>query len=156
MLLIKLEIMMRNSILVLSFLLTAGVANAQVIDDSAINNAQKNGYSFVEGMFVAYLADTVSPGFIQKAFSDLELVIMDEQIKPMIIAIVNSPSNESIEKLRDHPKVKAVLSTPLANEKDHLEKMLEQSSFTEEQKEQIKKRSEPCGNLFNRNGLLGR
>lgn len=128
---------------ILALMLVSGTASAQVIDDSSIQNAQNSGYSFVEGMFVAYLADTVSPGFITKQFRDLEISILDEYIKPIIITVVNSPSEESVEKLRNHPKVKAFYTTPYKNEIAKMEEFLKNTSLSEEQIKEIRAQASP-------------
>lgn len=135
------------SLLSLIFILTT-YSNAQVVDDSSINDAQSGGYDFVEGMFVAYLADTVSPGFIRKQFRDLEISILDEYIKPMVISIVNSPSKESIEKLRNHSKVRAFFTAVPGGGRASLEEFLKNSSFSEGQKEDIREQARQTEKYF--------
>lgn len=127
----------------LALLLFSRIVSAQVIDDSSINDAQNSGYAFVEGMFVAYLADTVSPGYIQKQFRTLDIAILDEYIKPMVITIVNSPSKESVEKLRNHPKVRAFYTAHSTYEKERLEEFLNSSSFSEDQKKELTDNAAP-------------
>lgn len=124
------------------------IVSAQVIDDSSIEEAQNGGYTFVEGMFVAYLADTVSPGFIRDQFRNLEIAVLDEYIKPIVISIVNSPSEESVEKLRNHNNVTAFYSGSSKNEAMKLERLLEETSFSEEQKEQILNEAAPVDIYF--------
>lgn len=129
-------------------LMVAGTANAQVIDDSSIEDAQNSGYTFVEGMFVAYLADTVSPGFVREQFEELEISVLDEYIKPMIISVVNSPSKESVEKLRNHKNVLSFYTTGSKEELLKLDKLLEETSLSEAQKEQIRKEAAPVETYF--------
>ncbi len=124
------------------------IVSAQVIDDSSIEDAQNGGYTFVEGMFVAYLSDTVSPGFIRDQFRKLEISVLDEHIKPIVISIVNSPSEESVEKLRDHKKVTEFYLGSSKNEALKLERLLEGTSLSEEQKEQILNETAPVETYF--------
>ncbi|XWN36992.1 MAG: hypothetical protein ROO71_13640 [Balneola sp.] len=121
---------------------------AQVIDDSSIEDAQNGGYTFVEGMFVAYLADTVSPGFVREQFEELEISVLDEYIKPMIISIVNSPSKESVEKLKNHKNVISFYTTGSKEELLKLNKLLEETSLSEAQKEQVRKEAAPVETYF--------
>ncbi|MEP1151059.1 MAG: hypothetical protein ABJH08_04955 [Balneola sp.] len=132
----------------LALLLFSRMVSAQVIDDSSINDAQNSGYTFVEGMFVAFLADTVSPAFVRDQFQKLDITVLDEYIKPMVITIVNSPSKESLEKLRNHPKVSDFYTTPSANEKVRLEEYLSNSSLSEELKDQVRGNSAPAEMLI--------
>lgn len=124
------------------------IVSAQVIDDSSIEDAQNGGYTFVEGMFVAYLADTVSPGFIRDQFRNLEIAVLDEYIKPIVISVVNSPSEESVEKLKNHKNVTAFYSGSSKNEALKLERLLEGTSLSEEQKEQILNEAAPVDIYF--------
>jgi len=126
----------------------AGSVSAQVIDDSSIQDAQKSGYTFVEGMFVAYLADTVFPGFIRQQFRNLELAVLDEYIKPMVISIVNSPSKESVDKLRNHPKVRAFFRAVPRAENTEMEMYLNDSGFSEDQKMQIRNKVDQAEMYF--------
>ncbi|HCI69986.1 MAG TPA: hypothetical protein DF712_18755 [Balneola sp.] len=132
-------------ILVLCFSTFAG---AQIIDDSSIEDAQNGGYTFVEGMFVAYLADTVSPGFIRDEFRKLEIAVLDEHIKPIVISVVNVPSKETLEKLKNHKNVTAFYATSLKEETIKLEQLLEDTSLSAEEKEQIKKETAPVETFF--------
>jgi hypothetical protein len=128
-------------ILILCFSTFVG---AQIIDDSSVEDAQNGGYTFVEGMFVAYLTDTVSPGFIRAQFRELDISILDEYIKPLVISVINSPSKESVEKLRNHKKVTAFYTTSLKDEALKLEQYLEESNLSEEQKKRIKEETAPA------------
>ncbi len=133
--------------LILVFCFSSFIA-AQVIDDSSIEDAQNSGYTFVEGMFVAYLADTVSPGFVREQFEELEISVLDEYIKPMIISIVNSPSKESVEKLKNHKNVISFYTTGSKEELLKLNKLLEETSLSEAQKEQVRKEAAPVETYF--------
>lgn len=135
--------MLRSISMVILILCFSTFVGAQIIDDSSVEDAQNGRYTFVEGMFVAYLADTVSPGFIRGQFRELEISILDEFIKPLVISIVNSPSKESVEKLRSHKKVVAFFTTSLKDEAIKLEQYLEESTLSEEQKERVRKDAAP-------------
>ena len=132
----------------LAFFMLSGIARAQIIDDSSIQDIQNGGYTVVEGMFVAYLADTVSPGYINKQFQQLDIVILDEYIKPMTISLVNSPSKKRSEKLRNQPKLRAIFTAVPNNEQLSLEAFLATSSFSESQKEDIRERAEEVETYF--------
>ena len=67
---------MRIFVLLLPLLFLSISSQAQVIDDSALEDLQNKGIRFVEGKFVAYLADTVSPDFTAKAFAELDIQIL--------------------------------------------------------------------------------
>lgn len=132
----------------LALLLFSRMVSAQVIDDSSINDAQNSGYTFVDGMFVAFLADTVSPTFVRDQFQKFDITILDEYIKPMIITIVNSPSKESLQKLRNHSKVSSFYTTPSANERARLEEYLSNSSLSEQEKKEVRNNSVPTEMFF--------
>lgn len=131
---------MRVSVLII-FLFTLGRLNAQIIDDSSIQGVQDGGYTFVEGMFVAYLSDTVSPGFIRDQFRVMKVNILDEQIEPILISIVNSPSEKRINELRKNENIAFVDKTLLQSEVEAFERQLEQMQISEEAKEVLRKRN---------------
>ena len=118
------------------FFLSSSV-NAQVIDDSSVDRAQ-NGYDFTEGRFVAYLTDTVSPTFIRDQFQRLEIMILDEDIEPLLIALVNTPSDERLKQLESHKNIVGIYSTGLEKERNNLENKLTDPTLNERQKKEIR------------------
>ena len=94
-------------ILLLSLLLSAvaGPAHAQLINDSMLKKAQNGEVSYVEGKFVAFLNDTVSPAFVKKEFAKLGYVLSYVDILPLKISIVNVPPDSTLERLSSHPSV---------------------------------------------------
>lgn len=117
------------------------IVSAQIIDDSSIENAQNSGYTFVEGMFVAYLADTVSPGFIERSFRKLNIPVLDTQIEPLVISVVNQPSDESLAALNEHPKVMNMYAMIDKVSIEKKKRLLQQKGFTEEQIEELHRES---------------
>lgn len=120
---------------ILLLFISIGV-NAQVIDDSSVDRAQ-NGYDFTEGRFVAYLADTVSPTFIRDQFQRLEIMILEEEIKPLLIALVNTPSGERLNELESHENIVGIYRSTFQNERGKLEKKLSDPTLTDKQKREI-------------------
>ena len=115
--------------------------SAQIIDDSSIENAQTAGYTFVEGMFVAYLSDTVSPGFIERSFRELNIPVLDTQIEPLIVSVVNQPSDVSLAALQVHPKILAMHTMADKVSIEQTNELLQQRGYTEEQIKELKKES---------------
>ena len=81
---------------------------AQIIDDSSIDDINSGKVSFVEGRFVAYLADTVSPSVVFEQFNLLDLQLADADIHPLQITVVNTPADSTIYQLRSHPEIRFV------------------------------------------------
>lgn len=130
--------MARQFILVTVFLIFSGPAKAQVIDDSSVDQIQNGNYNFTEGRFVAYLADTVSPTFVREQFQQLNITILEETIEPLLIAIVNTPSKESLKKLEVQEHVVGVYRTTFESERRMLENKLIDPNLTASQKKAIR------------------
>lgn len=94
-----------KKLLLISFFLFPTFCLAQIIDNSAIEELNNSNISFVEGEFVVYLADTVSPTFIADQFLQFDAHITFYGIEPLIISLVNSPTDSTLKKLGAHPKV---------------------------------------------------
>lgn len=133
--------MRRLIITFFALLMVAGTANAQTIDDSSIEDAQNGGYTFVEGMFVAYLADTVSPGFIERSFQELNIPVLDTQIESLVVSVVNQPSDESLVALNEHPNILNMYSVIDKGSIEKANKLLQQRGYTEEQIKELYKES---------------
>jgi hypothetical protein len=129
---------MRSLIFTLLAISLPQILNGQVIDDSSINNAQNDGYSFVEGRFVAYLADTVSPRFIEKYFQELGIPVLDIEIEPLVISLVNQPSDESIRALKNHPKILSVYTMVDKASSQRMEELLKQRGYSKEEIKRMK------------------
>ena len=132
------KIMARQFILLTIVLIFSGLAKAQVIDDSSVDKIQKGDYNFTEGRFVAYLADTVSPTFVREQFQQLNIAILEETIEPLLIAIVNTPSDESIKKLEAQENVVGIYRTILRSEREMLENKLTDPNLSALQKKEIR------------------
>lgn len=96
--------------LTLFFLLFfSGTIQAQIIGDESLQKLQNGEVSFLEGEFIAFLEDTVSPAFVRAAFSRLGYELGFEEIQSIQISVINSPPDSTIERLRTHPLVSNVL-----------------------------------------------
>lgn len=102
---------MKNSWFILclaSGLLFVHEASAQQMDESALEQAQSGQVSFMEGEFIAFLSDTISPDF---ALTELEAQGFDvvfSDINPIRLRIVNNPVPETLTKLEGHDNVLTV------------------------------------------------
>ena len=130
--------MARQIIIFTIVLIFSGLAEAQVIDDSSVDKIQKGDYNFTEGRFIAYLADTVSPTFVREQFQQLNITILEETIEPLLIAIVNTPSKESLKKLEVHEHVVKIYRTILQSEREVLENKLTDPNLSELEKKAIR------------------
>lgn len=90
-------------------LLIPAVSSAQIVDDSSIDKLANSDVRFEEGKFVAYLADTVSPAFVLKAFEKLGLQLQDMNITRVSVLIVNWPSDSTLKSLEENPFVTSVV-----------------------------------------------
>lgn len=130
--------MARQIIIFTIAVIFSGLAKAQVIDDSSVDKIQKGDYNFTEGRFVAYLADTVSSGFVREQFQQLNITILEETIEPLLIAIVNTPSKESLKKLEVQEHVVKIYRTTLQSEREVLENKLIDPNLSASQKKAIR------------------
>jgi len=96
--------MLRISFL-LAILASSHLAFAQTIGDDALRKVQEGRVSTLEGEFIVYLADTVSPDFVISRLESLgyELGFMD--IQPFTIAIVNQPEEAIITELTSRSQI---------------------------------------------------
>ncbi len=130
-----------KKLLILPLLLMISFSgSAQIIDDSSVDQAQ-SGYNFVEGRFVAYLADTVSPGFIEKVFQELEIPVLDMEIEPLVISIINQPSEKSLAALNNHSKIMTMHTMVDKTSELRLEQMLKERGYSEEQIKELKSKA---------------
>lgn len=112
---------------VLVISLSAVTVNAQQLDDAALDLSNKK---LVEGAFSVYLADTVSPAFIEQKFNEMGVEIKDAHINPLSVFFGKKPGAETYERMISHPYVAEVKVMHMAeksglNFPDH---------YTEEQK----------------------
>lgn len=104
--------------------------NAQVIGDDALQKVRNGEVSFLEGEFIAFLADTVSPDFVSKKFDQLGYEISFQDIKPLLIYIVNSPDDSVINRLRDHSSVQRVFSETTPVDTSYFKGVLERQGVS--------------------------
>ncbi|RNC83096.1 MAG: hypothetical protein ED557_10295 [Balneola sp.] len=115
------------------FLLLAHPVSAQIIGDESLRKIEQGEVSFLEGEFIAFLDDTVSPDFIQSEFSRLKYFLTYIDIEPILITIVNSPDDSTLYRLRSHPNVTSVYSDQVRIDTTSFENMLSVQGLTGEE-----------------------
>lgn len=90
---------------ILYFLFWQPNAQAQIIGDESLQKLQNGEVSFLEGEFIAFLDDTVSPEFVRSTFLELGYELGFEDIHSVQIKVINTPPDSTIERLRRHPLV---------------------------------------------------
>lgn len=138
---------MKYGLLVLISIFGMTVVQAQIIDDSSIQKAEQS-YDFVEGRFVAFLADTISPDYAEKAFSELNIPILNMIMKRALIGLVNNPSKESLEALQNHDKIYLIRKTPESDQLDEVNAELKNSNLNDSQKRDLKENLLPLTTYF--------
>ncbi len=114
------------------------LCSAQVIDNSAVENLNQGTVNLIEGEFVVYLADTVSPGFIRRQFSALDIRISYNGIEPIIISLANTPSDSTLKKLTSHPKVLAFQALDTEKDYDIFEQELRKKNLSKKAYQQAR------------------
>lgn len=135
---------MKYGLLVLISIFWIITVQAQIIDDSSIQKAEQS-YEFVEGKFVAFLVDTISPAYVEKAFSVLNIPILSMNMQRALIGLVNNPSQESLATLLNHSKIHLISKT---SEADVLNIMLKNSNLSDDQKRGYRENSLPVITYF--------
>jgi len=79
--------------------------DAQQLDDAALDLSSKK---LVEGAFSVYLADTVSPGFVEQTFIEMGIEIKDTHIHPVSVFFGRKPDAGIYNKMISHPYVSDV------------------------------------------------
>lgn len=99
---------------------------AQIIGDDAIQKVQDGQVSFLDGEFIVFLDDTVSPIFIEQRFSELKYKITFLDIKPIVISIVNSPKDSILFEIENHPSVHRMFSATANIDSTYFKEILEE------------------------------
>jgi len=86
-------------------LASPNLASAQTIGDDALRKVQEGRVSTLDGEFIVYLADTVSPGFVIPKLESLGYELGFIDIQPFTIAVVNQPEEEIINELTLRPQI---------------------------------------------------
>ena len=104
----------------------------QVIGDDALQKVQSGQVSFLEGEFVVFLHDTVSLEFIERRFAALDYEISYADINPILISIVNSPEDSTLDRLKNHPDVERQYFASAPVDSAYFKELLEQRGLTGE------------------------
>lgn len=123
----------KSIILFVLIAFSSGNLFAQIIGDESIRKLEQGDVSFVEGEFIAFLDDTVSPGFIQSEFARLKYFLTYIEIKPIMISIVNEPSDSTLYRLRNHPEVTNSFFEEVNVDTAHFETMISNRGLTGEE-----------------------
>ena len=78
---------------------------AQIIGDDALRSIEEGNVTTLEGEFIAYLADTVSPDFVTRQLESLGYELGFADIQPFTIAIINQPTEEVVADLTSRSEV---------------------------------------------------
>ncbi|MFN1835095.1 hypothetical protein AB2B38_007530 [Balneola sp. MJW-20] len=89
--------------------------SAQVIDDSSIDRINRGEVEFMQGEFVAYLADTTSPSYALEELSRRGFEVSQTYFRPVTITILNFPPAEILQQMRSDKDLTKVtqLSSPV-------------------------------------------
>ena len=115
------------------FLLSTPIVQAQTIGDEALRRAQQGEVSFLEGEFIAYLADTVSPGYAEREMNRQGFVITSNEIKPIKIQLLSALSDSTLHQLRAHPQIRSVEYVESSVDSVSVRNSLTREGMTEEQ-----------------------
>lgn len=103
---------------------------AQVVGDDALQKLQDGEVSFLDGEFIVFLSDTVSPAFIQQTMDSLGYEISYTDIKSILISIVNSPADSLLTQLENHPEVTRAFEESSPVDSAYFKDILEQQGLT--------------------------
>ena len=138
---------MKLRIITWMFLAISYNVNAQIIDDSSILQAER-GYHFVEGRFVAFLADTTSPKYVQKAFGELNISILSMQIETLTLQVVRDLSESDLAKLKAHPSIKLIYLSESKSEMQSFNLFMQNSNLTDNQRDEVTRTSSDTETVF--------
>ncbi|MCR9130959.1 MAG: hypothetical protein NXI08_00205 [bacterium] len=133
------NIHLKHILLITLFWLPSGVY-AQIIGDEALQKLQRGQSTTVEGEFIAYLADTVSPDY---AITQLEALGFDLgyiDIQPFTIAIVNRPESEVIDKLTSQPEILEFVYQPDLVDSAYFRELVDAQGLSKEETDAAFKR----------------
>lgn len=105
---------------------------AQIIGDDALRKIEEGLVSTLEGEFIAYLSDTVSPKYVRSQLEDLGYNLGIFDIQPFTIAVVNQPSEEVIQDLASEPVILELQYEPEPVDTSYFQDLLITQDLTEE------------------------
>ncbi len=103
---------MKQLLALIIFPFSAISLQAQIIGDDALRKIEEGQVTTLDGEFIAYLADTVSPDFVISQLENLGYELGFVDIQPFTIAIINQPEQEIIDDLTSRPEVLGVSLKP--------------------------------------------
>jgi len=110
----------------------AASVSAQIIGDEALQKIQSGQVSTLEGEFVAYLADTVSPDFVIDKFTDLGYELGFINIQPFTIVVANQPYKESLFQLTSQSEIIEFIYEPERVDTAFFRELLINQDFNED------------------------
>lgn len=109
--------------------------------EEVVSRVNKGEYKFAQGQILVFLADTVSPDFIERQFHLLGYEILESQIHPVSGILSTTLSDEKIIALSSHPYVDKITSRYSSfSEKSFLE-MVKRQEMSSEDSIKSRKRS---------------
>lgn len=124
--------MIRISLLIFSFLITSDFLHAQIIGDNALRKLEQGQTTTLEGEFIAYLADTVSPEFVTNQLEKLGYELGYVDIQPFTVAIVNQPAESILGDLTSQPEILTYQYEPEPVDTSYFQDLLITQDLTEE------------------------
>lgn len=97
--------MIRSTLLLIVISILSLDVQSQLIGDEALRKLEQGRTTTLEGEFIAYLADTVSPIFVTHQLERLGYELGFTDIQPFTIAIINQPNDEVIAELTSQSEI---------------------------------------------------
>ncbi len=120
-------------ILLILLLFPFHAINAQIIGDEALRQLELGNVSFLEGEFIAFLADTCSPGYVEQTLTELGYEITYSDIHPLTISLVNAPSQETLDDFFQHPGILDYSNEPAPFDSLYFKELLNQQKLSKEE-----------------------
>ena len=122
-----------KSMLLILLLFPLHAINAQIIGDEALRQLERGNVSFLEGEFIAFLADTCSPDFVEQSLANLGYEITYSDIHPLTISLVNTPPRETLDDFFQHPDILDYSYEPASFDSLYFKELLNQRKLSEEE-----------------------
>jgi hypothetical protein len=109
--------------------------HAQIIGDDALRKIEDGNVTTLEGEFIVYLSDTVSPDFVTQQLESLGYQLGFTDIQPFTIAIINQPDEETVNEISTKPEVLEVSLKPDPVDSTYFKDLLASQGLTESEYE---------------------